>query len=162
MVIPILLEKCFANKIYFAIVKRCINCCTILFKHFLSNVQGVPCITFLKAMFCTFYPQIGNWQHLCFCKWISQKFSPCFSITFQEINFHSWMFRNLILTQVSEFCSNFRLQISYAKSYPVQNIPLYLRLICFLNYNCLELWKKLLFISFVSWVIFCKYFRTCH
>ena len=50
----------------------------------------------------------------------------------------------------------FWLQISYAKSYPVQNIPLYLRLICFLNCCCLELWKNLLFISFISWVIFCK------
>ena len=81
-----------------------------------------------------------------------------------EINFHSWMSRNFILTQVSEFCSNFqfRLQISYAKSYPVQNIILYLRLISFLNCNCLELWKNLLFISFISWVIFCKYFCTCH
>ena len=62
------------------------------------------------------------------------------------------MFRNFILTQVSEFCSNFRLQISYAKSYPVQNIPLYLRLICFLNYNCLELMKEpfIHFIYFMS------------
>ena len=60
MVIPILLEKCFANKIYFAILKRCIDCFIILFKHFLSNVQGVPCITFLKAMFLHILP--SNWH----------------------------------------------------------------------------------------------------
>jgi len=54
------LEKCFANKIYFAILKRCIDCCIILFKHFLSNVHDVPCITFLKAMFLHILP--SNWQ----------------------------------------------------------------------------------------------------
>ena len=123
---------------------------------FSFQCTGCPLHYFPKSYVLHILP--SNWQLATFMLLqvdIAKIFSM-FSITFQEINFHSWMFRNLILTQVSEFCSNFRLQISYAKSYPVQNIPLYLRLICFLNYNCLELWKNLLFISFISWVIFCK------